>query len=223
MIINKAFKIIFVKTKKTAGTSFEIALSKFCDADDIITPVTPKDEQLRYSLGFKCAQNYKRYFWRDFRFQAKGKYYNHIPLVSIKNLVPNAIFNDYRKITIYRNPFDVAISRYYWEGGLKTGLNFFEYIQAYTSHLRENSYIAPIYGNIKCDIFLRYESLQEDMKANGLEDVWDVFKDIRAKSDKRPKVGATVSEVYRNFPGAIEIIQEQCISEIEFFKYPSPF
>ena len=59
MIICNPLKIIFVKTKKTAGTSFEIALSKFCESDCVITPITPNEEALRKSLGFRTAQNYK--------------------------------------------------------------------------------------------------------------------------------------------------------------------
>ena len=223
MIINKEFEIIFVKTKKTAGTSFEIALSKFCGADDIITPINPKDEQLRSAMGFRGAQNYKNYYWSDFGLSAPVEYHNHMSINLIKHSIPFDIYNNYRKISIYRNPYDVAISRYYWEGGERTGLNFLQYLQAKPEHLLENSQISPLNGSVKCDIFLRYECLQEDMVAHGLDDIWNVFANIRAKSDKRPKVGASVFEVYRNFPDAVEIVRKSCASELEFFNYSSPF
>jgi hypothetical protein len=38
MIISHKHKFIFFKTKKTAGTSIEIALSKYRGPDDVITP-----------------------------------------------------------------------------------------------------------------------------------------------------------------------------------------
>ena len=58
MIINHKYKFIFIKTRKTAGTSIEIALSQFCDANDVITPITGQDECKRQELGFRGPQNY---------------------------------------------------------------------------------------------------------------------------------------------------------------------
>ena len=69
MIISHKFKFIFLKTNKTAGASIEIALSKFCGEKDIITPISPEDEQIRRSLGYRGPQNYmvplSRYSFSD--------------------------------------------------------------------------------------------------------------------------------------------------------------
>ena len=59
MIIYHPLKLIFVKTKKVGGTSFEIALSKYCSGNCIITEILPEDEQLRQELGFQPAQNFR--------------------------------------------------------------------------------------------------------------------------------------------------------------------
>ena len=50
MIVSHEHRFIFLKTRKTAGTSVEIALSGICGPDDIITPITPADEVLRADL-----------------------------------------------------------------------------------------------------------------------------------------------------------------------------
>lgn len=43
MIVCHEHKFIFIKTRKTAGTSAEIALSQHCGTRDIITPMAPED------------------------------------------------------------------------------------------------------------------------------------------------------------------------------------
>jgi len=222
MIINHNLKIIFFKTKKTAGTSFEIALSKFCNEGDVITPISSNDERLRIKLGFKGAQNYKNISLSNEGLRFHGQYYNHISSKLIKSIVPKRIWNNYNKMTIYRNPFDVAISRYYWEGGEKTGLNYLEYLKKFPHHLTENIRIAPLSGDAVCDLYLKYEDIKEDLKKNGLNMIWSEFRKINAKSDKRPKIGASICEIYKKFPKAIDIINEICAEEINYFNYPQP-
>lgn len=62
MIISQDLQRIFLKTKKVGGTSFEMALSKYCGEVDVITPITPNDEAQRKSLGFRSAQHFQILF-----------------------------------------------------------------------------------------------------------------------------------------------------------------
>ena len=62
MIISHKYKYIFLKTNKTAGTSIEIALSKHCDHNDIITPISAEDEAIRKigrAVQQECLDRYR--------------------------------------------------------------------------------------------------------------------------------------------------------------------
>jgi hypothetical protein len=90
MIASHQPKLIFLKPRKVAGTSFEIALSKFRDSHDIISPLARKDETLRSRLRFSPPANFN---FRIVSLQAGAetrtlkllglklplKYYNHMP------------------------------------------------------------------------------------------------------------------------------------------------
>lgn len=107
MIISHKHRFIFIKTKKTAGTSLEIALSAICGDKDVITPISPMDEETRTQLGYPGAQNY-----------SNKNYFNHMSARRIKEL-EREIWDEYYKFCFERNPWDKVISWYYWE--LKNG------------------------------------------------------------------------------------------------------
>lgn len=219
MIISHEKQIIFIKTKKTAGTSFEIALSHFCGPHCIITPITPADEDTRRALGFRVAQNYENYRWESHGMTSAVTFYNHIPANRVKASIPRDIWESYRKVTIIRNPFDVAISRYYWQGGEGTGMSFPELLKAQPQRIAENFKIAPLSGPAKLDLYLRYERMEQDLRDNGLAFLWEVFSGIRAKGDKRPRNGASVEEVYQRYPEAARLVRESCEAELAQLGY----
>lgn len=222
MIICHTKKLVFIKTKKVGGTSFEIALSKFCGEDCVITPITPEDEQLRADLGFRGAQNYRNTVWAAHGMQTRGELFNHIPAPTLKSVVPSRIWDEYTKIAIYRNPYDAVISRYYWHGGERTGMGFDEFVTRHPQVLAENTIIAPLSGEAELDHYLRYENLDEELDALGLADVREVFSTLRTKGNLRPKQGATVDDIYGKYPQVIDFIAEACADEIAHFGYAPP-
>ena len=117
MIVSHQHRFVFVKTRKTAGTSIEIALAQHCGPDDIITPIDEVDEQIRRNLGHRGPQNF------EVRKKVRGiigiarrmlgkdvvRYYNHIPAGSIRDNVGAQIFDSYQKFCVVRNPWDRLI------------------------------------------------------------------------------------------------------------------
>ncbi|MCE2516745.1 MAG: hypothetical protein J4F41_02685 [Alphaproteobacteria bacterium] len=55
-IISHKHRLIHLHNQKSAGTSFEVALSKYCGPDDVITP---ENELFRRQQNFMTARNYK--------------------------------------------------------------------------------------------------------------------------------------------------------------------
>ena len=123
MIVSHRHKFIFVKTKKTAGTSIEIALSAICGPDDIITPIVAQDEALRQKLGFRGPQNYTH--GDDDRY-----YYHHMSASEIRMKVGEAVWGEYFKFCFERNPWDKVISWYYWELQFSPGITLDDFIRS---------------------------------------------------------------------------------------------
>ncbi len=174
MIISHKHKFIFLKTNKTAGTSIEIALSKFCGANDIITPITPEDEEVREKLGYTAPQNYflplSSYGFSDIaKWAIKGKkkqFYNHITAQEIKALVDEDVWNTYYKFCIERNPWDRCISQYYWKYRAGSKSTISEFVNSNEPLvLKKKGYdLYTINGNLAVDKVCKFENLADELK-----------------------------------------------------------
>jgi len=169
MIISHKHKFIFIKTKKTAGTSVEIALSKICGKNDILTPISPNDEIFRKEYANISAQNFliplNRYLFSDYIQLFKGrrikKFYNHMPSNDIKKYLSEKEWNSYYKFSIERNPYDRAVSLYFWRGADKKYSSVYEFLKKDTkgSHAFMNQKIYTINDQIILDKLYQYEDL----------------------------------------------------------------
>ena len=195
MIINHKYKIIFIKTIKVAGTSFEIALSKFCDKDDIINPLIVRDENTRKSycfqgpVNYKSAHRWKYFFGKHPNKNFKGLFYNHMTSKLIFDQVGKEIFNSYNKITIHHNPIDKMISLYFWATRHKK-IKFKDWLSTDLNRCTENYDIAPMNGPLSANYNLRFENLYEDIKNCKIlpNNFIETFKKIKAKSNIKPSI-----------------------------------
>ena len=160
MIISHKHKFIFIKTKKTAGTSIEIALSKICGDKDIITPITPEDENTRRALGYRGPQNY-------YDVNSVQLFYNHIPASSIRMLVGDEIWDTYFKFCFERNPWDKVISWYFWEHQSEPRPSISEFIQSGHAGLVGGPGGFDLYtigGKVAVDRVCLYENINQEME-----------------------------------------------------------
>jgi hypothetical protein len=226
MIISHKHKFIFFKTRKTAGTSIEIALSKFCGPEDIITPILDEDEEVRKELGYPGPQNcvvpcrhYSLHDWYQRIIHSKRpEFYNHIPARQVRQWVDSKVWGSYYKFCFERNPWDKAISQYYFYCQHNDlDLSFQDYLFNFDHKRLSNFNIYSIDGKVSVDHVALFENINQEILS--LASTLGVKEEItlpRVKTgfrkDKRPYKDV-ISDTERTY------IQNICQNEIKLLNY----
>lgn len=193
MIISHEYKFIFIKTRKTAGSSLETQIRNHLGEHDIFAPYGVGDY---YGERFdplpcmiECLSNpklftrtakgrYKDFFhvgkivknWMDW--YNKARYYPHIPAIFVRNRVPESVWSNYFKFCVERNPWDKVISDYFhyrFNHRKHYGKNpSFQYFMDNELYKRV-SFNYPLYTdieqeNIIVDRVLYYENLTSELR-----------------------------------------------------------
>lgn len=174
MIVSHRWRYIFIKTRKTGGTSLEIALSALCGAEDVITPITAADEALRAQVGGlppqHCVIPEARRTFRQRLWTACGgrppEFYNHMPADEARRAIDPAVWSGYFKFAFERNPYDKIVSAYYWRFPQEPRPSLGEFIASRRARRYRN---APLYqtegGELLVDHVGRYEDLAGEVEA----------------------------------------------------------
>lgn len=184
VIVSHAHRFVFLKTRKTAGTSVEIALSTVCGPDDVITPVTEADERLRAQYGGRAPQHYESP-------PLPRRAFNHMPASMVRQLVGREAWDGYFTFSVERNPWDAVVSLFHWrhrDDAEPPAFAEFVHHPVVEELATKNFRGYRINGELAVDRVLRYETL-----ATELAEVWAHLglpgepALPRAKGGSRPK------------------------------------
>lgn len=175
MLISHKYKFIFIKTRKTAGTSIEVDLSQVMSYDDTVTPIFPAEKG-------HVARNYKL---------GDIEFYNHMSAREVKRILGEDVFEAYFKFCVEREPVEKCISHYYMlnnsplHNPIGKQFSWSEYIELSNFPVDEEKY-TDRQGNLMVNKIIFYENLNDDLN-NILKELGIPFDSIRslAKSNYR--------------------------------------
>lgn len=157
---------------KTAGTSVEIALASICGEDDIITPISPKDEIVRKQLGYNTAQNYRiplrKYSKKQMLLSVlnlkPAKYQGHQSAMEIKRTIDPKVWESYYKFSFDRNPWDKMVSGYFWLKGKNESMSLDDFVNSDLSTRIKGYELYSINGYPVIDKVFKYEELEKSFQ-----------------------------------------------------------
>jgi hypothetical protein len=179
MIVSHRHRFVFVKTRKTAGTSVELALSQACGPEDIVTPVSPEDEPLRAEGDPGPRNYYMGPWWRQrprelLRSLVGGGrrpcLYNHVPAARARRLLGREVWDGYYRFCFERNPWDKVVSAYYWRNRDQLGpdgeppLSFASFVAQGPKAWRVSDlHLYTLRGELLVDRVCRFEQLEQEL------------------------------------------------------------
>ena len=240
MIISEEYKFIFLKPYKVAGSSLEFALSSILSSQDIITFLSKDEEQERQKL-FKIGEQNNRKklsaLVKDFSKQNKRDlqklkwpklFHPHCSAKEVKTFMGKSRWNDFKKISIIRNPWDYLLSFYHWNPSSAKRAPFEQWVFENRHLIGQNNFQYKIDGDCIIDIFLTFENLYDDLNKLPLNDFeLDEVKKLMStnflKSGFRKQSKEIEIEYLKSANFIDKAIESFCDIEIKVFGYQRPY
>ena len=203
VLVSHIYRFIYIKNKKVAGSSVESFFGKYCT-----------DPKGKYCYSDQIDQSISSYGIIGRRLGGSGnKWVSHKSAIEIKRDIGSDVFDKYLKFCVVRNPWDKMVSKYYWSGSKGSFEDFVKNNNA------NNWSTHTINGLPVSDFYIRFESLEEDIKnlcdKLGITD-YDITKLPKHKSQTRKS-----DKHYRDYytDETRNIVYQKHKKEIEFFGY----
>jgi len=194
MIISHKYKFIFIKTRKTGGSSIEKYLLDYLEGTDYVFGGMPPEGLRPYNV--EGDQEHKGWRW-------------------IKENYP-VEWNSYYKFAVDRNPWDRYVSAYYWYKSAKPKKvkhGWDEFIRRPGIH--EHYVEWKLYANdndIVVDKLVQFEKLHETFKELPIP-----YNDELLVTHLKKTVRPNYRSMYNNETKAL--VEKSCKNVIDYFKY----
>ncbi|MDG4649628.1 sulfotransferase family 2 domain-containing protein [Roseibacterium sp. SDUM158017] len=254
MIISHRKNYIFLHSRKTAGSSISVALAKNFGDDDVMLGCWP--DAMKYgiypnracrSLAAKGARlgrldpalylsgslfpdrfnaAIKKYFRYTHGFDAGP----HSSAAVVKAYA-DSFWDDAFKFAFVRNPWDHAVSDYFWRGGHRKGVAFKEFLkllrdvsapdpQRVRPPLRSNWSVYAIDDEIVVDYVAKYENLEADV-ARVSKQIGERINISSVYAKGNVRVAKNTATYYDE--ECVELVRDIYRKEIDAFCYEVPF
>ena len=168
MIISHKYKFIFIKTRKTAGTTIEYNISKYLGKNDIIPPSNQSIYlSQNYIYDTKISKFLKKVKLTKIARTFEKKFTEHEHAFDLKKKINKNFFDNYFKFCVEREPVDKCISYYFMRKNaststtIKQNMTWDDFVQKKRFPVDSNMYS---YGNkLLVDKIIKYENLENEL------------------------------------------------------------
>lgn len=169
VLVSHTAKFIYMKTRKTAGTTVEMYFERFCVPEGTATGAEAVRETVTAAGIVGSRRDGKR---------PGDVWQNHMPAREVRTRLGPEIWDRYLKFAAVRNPFAVVLSAFFWKNDrdyprdaaalAHARRDFARFVQG--RPLRGRSWgsdadIVAIDGEMQMDMLVRQERLADDVRA----------------------------------------------------------
>lgn len=219
VLVSHTNEFVFLKTRKTAGTSVEMCFEPACTG--IGSPVVEETQTRISEYGIVGARlvpekKPKWLYWKT------NLWRSHVPAHKVKSALGAGVFDRYTKISCVRNPFDRCVSLFHWRG--LTEKDFASTKRSFNDFLKNQRWpddrkVTHVNDAYVIDHMIRFENLREDIeavaKAVGVDIDPDALPHTKSTAQKRKE--HAVADYYDE--DTIEIVKSRLAWVFDRFPY----